>query len=128
MNSIPRRRIFFKDTMVQNVPYKSEMMGATNRPPDIAEHTSTEKRQSQPTLFESQYAQRRKRARTERQEAVLTADRHPDNMNRQTAKSRQTLSGKSRQNVKLNDRERTAHVKATRKVTPSKNRNYRAST
>ena len=44
MNSIPRQRIFHKDTMVENDPYKPEMMGATNRPPDIAENT--EKRQS----------------------------------------------------------------------------------
>ena len=82
MNSIPRQRIFYKDTLIENDPYKPEMMmGATNRPPDIAEHTSTEKRQSQPTLFESQYAQREKRARIERQEAVQTADRRPDNVN-----------------------------------------------
>ena len=114
------KRIFFKDTMIENHPYKPEMMmGATNRPPDNPEHTQTDKRQSQPTLFENQFAQRRKRARLDRQEAAQTADRRPDTTNRQTAKSRQTLSGRSRQNVNLKVHGRTANVNAPREATPS---------
>ena len=114
--------------MIENDPYKPEMMmGATNRPPDNPEHTPTDKRQSQPTLFENQFTQRRKRARLDRQEAAQTADRRPDTTNRQTAKSRQTLSGRSRQNVNQKVQERTANVHATREATPSKNWKHRAS-
>ena len=97
-------------------------MGANNKPPDRqdAQQPST-KRQSPPTLFESQFAQRRKRARVEKNETASSIDRRPHKKTGQTAKTRQIDPEMYRQNGRKKAPNRTDHDKDKEKQVPPKN-------
>ena len=121
MNAIPRQRVMFKDSLWEDDPLKGDL-GANNKPPDRqdAQQPST-KRQSPPTLFESQFAQRRKRARVEKNETASSIDRRPNTQTGQTAKARKIDPGKSKQNGNKKAPYRTDHEKDKFKQMPSRN-------
>ena len=87
MNSIPRQRIVYNDVLWEKDPIQqgagAQQNGPLEAPPAEA------KRLLQPTMFETQYSQRRKRMRLEKREAASDNPRAPDKLTRQTQKSKQ---------------------------------------
>ena len=81
----------------------------------------TNKRQNPPTLFENQFAQRRKRARIEKNEAASTSDRRPDTLTKQTAKARKIDPGEPKLNGTQKAPHRTDQEKDRFKQMPSRN-------
>ena len=97
-------------------------MGASNKLSDKQDaQQPSNKRQSPPTLFETQFAQRRKRARVEKNEAASSIDRRPNTQTGQTAKARKIDPGKSKQNGSKKAPYRTDHEKDKYKQLPSRN-------
>ena len=87
MNTIPRQRVVYKDVLWEQDPAKEEN-GARNRPPDDKDPPES-KRMLEPSEFENQYTQRKKRRRIETRTAAEERPENPDRSDRKGALSRQ---------------------------------------
>ena len=88
MNAIPRQRVVYKDVLWEQDPAKEEN-GARNRPPDDNDPPDESKRMLEPSEFENQYTQRKKRRRIQTRTAAEERHENPDRTDRKVALSRQ---------------------------------------